>query len=140
MNYPIFVYKSPGPFGGLLGGSYQYRSVADAAEHDAALADGWHATADDAIVAAGKEAFTHGVNKRQLARVLKNKPWERLPKPAKPAEVVPVVEPVAQAPADDAPPTRAEIEEQATLLGIKFDGRTSDKRLLDRIAEAMKGA
>ena len=102
--------------------------------------DGWHATADDAIVAAGKEAFTHGVNKRQLARVLKNKPWEHLPKPAKIAEVVPVVEPVAQATADDAPPTRAEIEEQATLLGIKFDGRTSDKRLLDRIAEAMKGA
>lgn len=140
MTYPTFVYKSPGQFSGLLGGSYQYRSVADAAEHDAALADGWHATADDAIAAAGREAFTHGVNKRQLARVLKDKPWERLPKPAKPAEVVPVVEPVAEVPADDAPPTRAEIEEQATLLGIKFDGRTSDKRLLDRIAEAMKGA
>lgn len=37
---------------------------------------------------------------------------------------------------DDAPPTRAEMEEQAKALGIKFDGRTTDAALLKRIAAA----
>jgi hypothetical protein len=30
---------------------------------------------------------------------------------------------------DDAPPTRAELEAKATELGIRFDGRTGDKKL-----------
>lgn len=34
---------------------------------------------------------------------------------------------------DDAPPTRAEMEEMARSLGIKFDGRTTDAALLRRI-------
>lgn len=40
--------------------------------------------------------------------------------------------------ADNASPTRAELEEKATALGIKFDGRTSDKALSDRIAAALE--
>lgn len=48
----------------------------------------------------------------------------------------PSVEPAA--PADDDPPTRAELEEQAAKLGIKVDGRWSDKRLTQAIADAMK--
>lgn len=47
----------------------------------------------------------------------------------------PSVEPV---PSDDAPPTRAELEEQAAKLGLKVDGRWSDKRLTQAIADAMK--
>jgi hypothetical protein len=39
---------------------------------------------------------------------------------------------------DDAPPTRAELESKATELQIKFDGRTSDKALRDRIAAALE--
>jgi len=31
--------------------------------------------------------------------------------------------------ADDAPPTRSELEAKAAELGIKFDGRTTDKKL-----------
>lgn len=38
--------------------------------------------------------------------------------------------------ADDALPTRAEIEEMARSLGIKFDGRTTDAALLRRIETA----
>ena len=38
--------------------------------------------------------------------------------------------------ADDAPPTRAEMEQQAKSLGIKFDGRTTDAALLRKISEA----
>ena len=39
---------------------------------------------------------------------------------------------------DNAPPTRAELEIQAKSMGIKFDGRISDKKLLDIIESALK--
>jgi hypothetical protein len=39
------------------------------------------------------------------------------------------VEVVDTAPDDDAAPTRAELEAKATELGIRFDGRTKDKKL-----------
>jgi hypothetical protein len=39
------------------------------------------------------------------------------------------VEVVATVPEDGAPPTRAELEAKATELGIRFDGRTKDKKL-----------
>ena len=42
-------------------------------------------------------------------------------------------------PANDAAPTRAELEQKSTELGLKFDGRTSDKKLGEMIAEALKG-
>jgi len=41
--------------------------------------------------------------------------------------------------ADTAPATRAELEAKATELGLKFDGRTSDRKLSDLIDEAIKG-
>lgn len=39
------------------------------------------------------------------------------------------VEAVDTAPEDDAAPTRAELEAKAKELGIRFDGRTGDKKL-----------
>jgi hypothetical protein len=39
------------------------------------------------------------------------------------------VEVVDTGPEDDAAPTRAELEAKATELGIRFDGRTKDKKL-----------
>ena len=39
------------------------------------------------------------------------------------------VEPVETAPEDDAAPTREELEAKAKELGIRFDGRTGDKKL-----------
>lgn len=42
-------------------------------------------------------------------------------------------------PDDDAPPLRSELEQKAGELGIKFDGRTTDKRLAAAIAEKLKG-
>lgn len=43
-------------------------------------------------------------------------------------------------PASDAvtPPTREELEQKAGELGIKFDGRTSDKKLSDLIAATLE--
>ena len=40
---------------------------------------------------------------------------------------------------DDLPPSRDEIEQKANELGIKFDGRTTDRKLLERIAEVLRG-
>jgi hypothetical protein len=42
---------------------------------------------------------------------------------------VQAVEVVDAAPEDDAAPTREELEAKATELGIRFDGRTKDKKL-----------
>lgn len=39
---------------------------------------------------------------------------------------------------EDSAPTRAEMEEQAKSMGIKFDGRTSDTKLLTLIHEALE--
>ena len=39
---------------------------------------------------------------------------------------------------DTTPPTRAELEAKATELGVRFDGRISDKTLAARIADALK--
>jgi len=51
----------------------------------------------------------------------------------------PIVSPVAEPVDDNAAPTRAELEQKATELGIKFDGRTGDKTLLRKIEEALSG-
>lgn len=44
----------------------------------------------------------------------------------------------AQTVEENKPPTRAEIEQKANELGLKFDGRTSDVKLLKMIDEALK--
>lgn len=46
---------------------------------------------------------------------------------------------VLDAPAEDAPPTRAELEQKAAELGIKIDGRWSEKRIASAIAEKLQG-
>lgn len=40
-------------------------------------------------------------------------------------------------PSDDSAPTREELEEKATELGLKFDGRTTDAGLLKKIETAL---
>jgi hypothetical protein len=55
-------------------------------------------------------------------------------KTAAPEPVKAVSEPVLD---DFAPPTREELETKATELGIKFDGRYSDKKIAQMIDEAL---
>jgi hypothetical protein len=50
----------------------------------------------------------------------------------------PVVE-VQNVPQDDSEPTRAELETKATELGIRFDGRTKDKKLGQLIQDRLTG-
>lgn len=48
--------------------------------------------------------------------------------------------PEPQATEDNGPATRAEMEIKAKDIGLKFDGRTSNARLLKMIEEAIRGA
>jgi hypothetical protein len=110
MEFPRFVYLSPGNFRRGKS-SYRYVSVNSLEEHDAYLAQGWSTSADLAIERADAPTPT--------------------PAPAPAPVPAPVV------PEDNAPPTRAELEAKARELGLKFDGRTSDRTLLRRITQAI---
>lgn len=132
MQFPCFVYRSPGTLRHSSGASYKIESAQTEAEYLDWLKQGWHGSLRDAIGHAGDAAFINHLSKAQAKRVQALKPWDKLkPEPVKPVEPEPVPESM---------PSRQEIEQQATLMGIKFDGRTTDKRLLDRINAVMKGA
>ncbi len=62
----------------------------------------------------------------------------RVREPVEPVEAVEAIEldPIVES---DAPPTREEMAIKARELGIKFDGRTSDKKLSSLIATALGG-
>jgi hypothetical protein len=85
-------------------------------------------------------------------RYAKNKKPVKVRKPSKPIDginhrlireqaeaAVKAAEAQAIVPEDDALPTRDELEAKATELGIRFDGRTKDKKLgqliQDRLSE-----
>jgi hypothetical protein len=104
------------------------------------LAQGYHTNVRAAIVACGERAFKHGLTSMQMRKVPVSKLLARLQ--AKMADdVIPVAEPAepetAAVPADDAPPNREEMLQQAQILGIKADKRWSDATLMAKINEAM---
>lgn len=87
-----------------------------------------------------------------MPRYAKNKKPVKVRKPSKPIDGInhrllreqaeaaaKAAEAQAIVPEDDALPTREELEEKATELGIRFDGRTKDKKLgqliQDRLSE-----
>jgi hypothetical protein len=87
-----------------------------------------------------------------IPRYAKNKKPVKVRKPSKPIDGInhrlireqaeaaaKAAESQAIAPEDDALPTREELEAKATELGIRFDGRTKDKKLgqliQDRLSE-----
>jgi hypothetical protein len=95
--------------GKFKGKRYSYRAVEDEAERQLMLREGWMATREEACGFA-------------------------------PPVVEPVVESVvAELVEEDSPPTRDELEQMAKELGVKFDGRTSDKKLLALIGEKVEG-
>ena len=140
--FPTMLYKSPGIYQKPNGKSYSLISVHGQEELDEKLANGWFPSSAAAIEAAGDNAFppskprpkwaTKPVKKKKPARPLD---WREQ---AKAKAAAAAVAPVVQAD-DDAAPTRAELEAKATELGIRFDGRTKDKKLgqliQDRLSE-----
>ena len=106
------LYKYPGPHE-IHGGLYDYTIVEDE-QIEAAQADGWKLTTAEA-----KKAHEDLLEAQAAER-------ERLAEAA-----------AAKALADpNAPPTRAELEQMATKLGLPFNGRTSDRKLADMIKAA----
>jgi hypothetical protein len=102
----------------LESGWYDLLVVNTKDELDAALADGWFL--DQYAAKAAHEAAALAAQ------------------PAAAAGAGDAGANAAVVPADAAPPTRAELEQKATELGVKFDGRVSDKTLAERIAAALK--
>lgn len=103
------LYKVPGPHSGPCF-TYAYAGASDQKAYDALKAQGWHDSLPEAVSPPVVEPVAPEV-----------------------ASPEPAVEPVA----DDAPVTRAELEAKANELGVKFDGRTSDAKLLAKIDAAI---
>jgi hypothetical protein len=106
------LYKCPGSQE-MHGGHFDY-TIVDADEEgaiDKALAEGWHLTTPEAKAA----------HEAALAAATAAKEAEKTEQTAK---------------QENAPPTRAELEQAASDLGILFDGRTKDKKLSELIAAA----
>ncbi len=111
--------------------SWDCKTANDQTEFDAALQSGWFATLADASLAAGDAARVV----RKIAAWRKN--HGKVKKKSKVQAIAPVIQPT---PVDEnAPATRAELEKKASELGLKFDGRTTDKRLGEKIEAALKG-
>jgi hypothetical protein len=142
ITFPAIVYRSPGQQRKPGGGTYNFDSVQTQEELDAKLDAGWFASSAEAIAAAGDNAG--GFKKPKPKWAIKPTKKKKAAKPldwreqvkAAPAPA-PVIE--SETISDDAEPTRAELEAKATELGIRFDGRTKDKKLgqliQDRLSE-----
>lgn len=114
MKFPIHVYKCPGSTFSTKGVTYNLKAVYSATELDRAHSEGWAMSLDEAA---------RNVRVRDLTP---HRKYRKI-----------IVEVSVDDSANDAPPTRQEMEVKADELGIKYDGRTSDKRLLERISEAL---
>lgn len=105
-RFPQMLFKA----GGLEqfhGGSFSTLVVQDADALADALSAGWHETTPAAVEAQRAEQ-------------------ERAAQAA--------AAPATLEPDDTKPPTRAELEQKAVELGLDFDGRTTDRRLAEKIA------
>jgi hypothetical protein len=82
---------------------------------------------------------TIGANDVEQAEKLMAEGWKATFAELLEAKAVELVTPATQEPADeDAPPTREEIEAKAVELGIKFDKKMSDEKIIEKIAEALQ--
>lgn len=104
----IAVYRSPGPHFGPNGKTYDCKGVLED-DLQKALDAGWN---ESFLSALGLDQ--EGDSDRD-AVIQQDDPESAL----------------------DAPPTRSELEAKADELGIKYDGRTTDRKLADRINEAL---
>lgn len=104
--FPEMVYRVPGLHRGQNGETYSYLGVHNQAELDEALAAGWHLTMPEAIAAVDAQAVVDEVVEAQEA-----------------------VETVTDE-------TRDVLEAKAKALGVSFNSRTSDAKLIERIAAA----
>jgi hypothetical protein len=139
-SFPAMIYRSPGQQRKPGGGTYNFDSVQTQEELDAKLAAGWFESSAEAIESAGDNAG--GFKKPKPKWAIKPIKKKKAAKPLDWREAVkaaPTPEPEPELISEDAEPTREELEAKATELGIRFDGRTKDKKLgqliQDRLSE-----
>ena len=141
-TFPAMLYKSPGNYKKPNGKTYACIGVQTQEEFDEKINAGWFESSAEAIEAAGDKATppVRPKPKWAIKPIKKRKPpkpldWRDQVKAAPAPAPVPEPEPIS----DDAEPTRDELEAKATELGIRFDGRTKDKKLgqliQDRLSE-----
>lgn len=133
-DFPKAMYRAPG-LQDIHGHKLDYRVVADEAEQSDAQADGWFLTSAEAVKSheASRSVETSGESaKATVAHDAENGASSTALPPSGPeaADSAPVSDDAGAA-ADP----RAELEAKAVALGIKFDGRTSDKKLAEAIAK-----
>jgi hypothetical protein len=116
--FPKMLYRFPAQARdsvALQDGTYDVLRVVSEAEQADCLAEGWfEAPADAKAAFAEKLAATEAAAKAEAE--------------------------AATLAASNQGPTREELEAKATELGLKFDGRTSDKKLSEAILEKLKAA
>ena len=108
-DFPTIMYRTPGPHKKPRGGTYKTTGAADKAEFDELLKKGWFPSYEEA--AAGKIA----------------------------GKIIEAAEAFEDAVDEVSAPTRDELETKAKELDVSFNARTSDKKLAERIAEALEG-
>jgi hypothetical protein len=113
---------------------YDYISVKTKEEFDSKLSEGWFVSSSQAIEAAGEMAngFKKPKPKWAMKPIKKKKPskpldWRKQIDKEPISVSFPLIEPNHID--ESSEPTRTELEIKATELGIKFDGRTKDKKL-----------
>lgn len=137
IDLPAILYKSPGNFKHPRGKTYKTTGATTPEELERLLSTGWFATFEQATDDAGDAAYG---TPPKVAKWRLLKKFKKKKKPAKPLGVKVAPAPAPEVSTDEtAPPTRLELEIKALELGIKFDGRTTDKRLLEKISETLKG-
>lgn len=129
---PAILYRSPGQQRKPGGGTYNFTGVETQDEFDSKLAEGWFTSSAEAIAAAGDKA--DGIKKPKpkwaTKPTKKKKPANPIGSQKQPAPAPAEAAQVESGPiSDTAAPTRDELEAKATELGIRFDGRTKDKKL-----------
>lgn len=107
-QFPTIMYKVPGPHKKPRGGTYATRGAADEIEFKELAALGWHASYEEAVAAKSAD------------------------------KIVAAAEAFEDAIDEVSEPTRDELEQKAKELGLKFNHRTSNKKLAERIAEALE--
>lgn len=135
-EFPKAMYKAPGdmPIHGFM---QDFCVVADQQEQDDALSEGWFLTSQEAQDA-------HGARKSTQETVVHNGTSGTPPPPsgAEASGSTPASDDSGPTDEDaggaDDPPTRDELERKARELGIKFDGRTTDKKLSAAIQALVK--
>lgn len=111
MEFPALVYRDGGPHQ-RPGGTFDYRPVNDEQQLQAALAEGWHRSVPEAL--AKKEAADVGNAAAGGVRVGQ----------------------IVEDALGELMTSRQALEAQAEQLGIRFDGRTTDRKLAEAIAKA----